>query len=61
MLSFILTSSPDECQSKSFEKMNTLLIASFKNLSLYSWASAAKVRGSCPGYGGRRPWYRYNR
>jgi len=25
MLSFILTFSPDVCQSKSFEKMNTLL------------------------------------
>jgi len=30
MLSFILTFSPDECQSKSFEKMNTLLTAIFK-------------------------------
>jgi len=30
MLSFILTFSPDECQSNSFEKMNTLLSAIFK-------------------------------
>jgi len=29
MLSFILTYSPNECQSKSFEKMNTLLLATF--------------------------------
>jgi len=27
---FILTFSPNECQSKSFEKMNTLLSAIFK-------------------------------
>jgi len=30
MLSFILLFSPDECQSKSFEKMNTLLSAIFE-------------------------------
>jgi len=30
MLSFILTFFPDECQMKSFEKMNTLLSAIFK-------------------------------
>jgi len=30
MFSFILTFSPEECQSKSFEKINTLLSAIFK-------------------------------
>jgi len=30
-LSFILTFSPDECQTKSFENMNTLLSAIFKH------------------------------
>jgi len=30
MLSFLLTFSPDECQSKSFEKMNTLLSTIFE-------------------------------
>jgi len=46
MLSFVLTFSPDECQSKSFEKMITLLSAIFKfcykisyplQLWIFSW------------------------
>jgi len=39
MLSFTLTSSPDECQSKSFEKMNTLLSAIFKNAQIQQQAN----------------------
>jgi len=39
MLSFILTFSHEECQSKSFEKMNTLLSASYYFCSKIWWSS----------------------
>jgi len=41
---FILTLSPDECQSKSFEKMNTLLSAMYPNcLYIKCWSFEVKI------------------